>query len=50
LLGPDNGYILRPDAQSSDPFRNPKDVEKAIHLAGVSLSRAERLARKLGKS
>jgi hypothetical protein len=30
------------DAATSDPFRNPKDVEKAIHLAGISLSRAER--------
>jgi hypothetical protein len=39
--------ILRPYAQSHGPFHNPKDVQTAINLAGISLLRAERLASRL---
>jgi hypothetical protein len=41
--------ILRPYAQSSGRFHNLQDVTNAINLAGMSLSRAERLVSKLGK-
>jgi hypothetical protein len=36
--------ILRPHAQSHGPFHNPKDVQTAINLAGISLLQAERFA------
>jgi hypothetical protein len=36
--------VLRPYAQSAGRFHNPKDVQTAINLASISLSRAERVA------